>query len=571
MSKPNEIQMSFKHGTYVVDKHGGGDAIIAKVNKYHPDGRVEPCMMIHPDVERDFYIAKAGHRNYTDKLEWLEEKKLQRYPTTERNMNKRIMQALQMSPGLQMSRKMLFRNPYVFGGDIDITCILGQQYGEHWPEKAHERSTVAVIDIETDVVHGTKEIVMCTITFKNKVFCAITHDFSKGILDPEQWYRDEVYKRIGEVLDRRKVELEIMIADTPGQAAKACIDKAHAWKPDFLTLWNLDFDMPRIFKAIEDDGYDLEDVFSDPAIPKRFRRFEYSRGLTRKQKANGEYMTIAPSEQWHTVYCTASFYVIDAMPVYRILRRVDGMQPSYSLDFITKLELGEGKLKFKDPDENVEEGGLDWHRMMQRKHKGVYLAYNIIDCIRIEELDEQTTDLTSKIGILKTVSHYKDFNKNPRRICDQLHFYLKDKGFVIGTTSDSMVDELDKYVVDMGGWIITLSPVLIEEFGIRIVDDLLRDSMFYIHNADLDIVSTYPKVGIMLNISKETCVLELAKIQNVNGTERRSIGINLTGGKTNALILSKKVLKLKAPVDLLPDFDQWCEDNNITKKEVAAA
>lgn len=558
--------MCYKHGTYVIDKEGPGDAIIAKVNKYHPDGTVEPCMMIHENVQRDFYITREGHRNYTDKLEWLEEKKLQRYPTNERNMNKRIAQALNMMPGMQMTRKMLFRNPYVFGGDIDITCILGQQYAAQWPEKAHERSSVAIIDIETDVLFGTKQIIMCTVTFKDKVYSAITHDFAKTLDNPEQYFYDNVDKYIGDVIRERNIKVEIEIVDTPGLAAKRCIDHAHKWKPDFLSLWNLDFDMPIIFDALRDDGYDLEDVFSDPAIPKRYRYFRYARGLTRKQKASGEFSSIPPAEQWHTVYCPASFYIIDAMPVYRILRRVDGMQPSYSLDWITNVELGKGKLLFKDPDENVEEGGLDWHRMMQRKHKGAYLAYNIIDCIRIEQLDEKTTDLTSKIGILKTVSHYKDFNSNPRRICDQLHFYLKDRGFVIGTTSDAMSTELDKYVVDMRGWIVTLSPVLIEEFGVKLVEDLLRDSMFYIHNADLDIVSTYPKVGIMLNISKETCVLELSQIQGINGTERRSIGINLTGGKTNALILSTKVLGLKNPIDLLDDFDSWLKN-----KEVKAA
>lgn len=571
MSNETLLPMAYKHGTYVESKTGDGDAIVAKVNVYHPDGRVEPTMRIHRNVPRDFYVAKAGHRNYTDKLEWLEEKKLQRFTTTERDMNKNIMRALQMTPGFNMSRKMLFRNPYVFGGDIDITCILGQQYAQRWPDKAHERSTVAVIDIEADVLHGTKQIIMCTVTFKDRVYSAITHEFAKTLDNPEQYFYDKVDEHIGELIRKRNIKLDIEIVDTPGVAAKRCIEHAHRWKPDFLTLWNLDFDMPIIFRALEDDGYDLEDVFSDPDIPKDLRYFYYKRGLTRKQKASGEYMSIPPAEQWHTVFCPASFYIIDAMPVYRILRRVDGMQPSYSLDFITKLELGEGKLLFKDPDENVEEGGLDWHRMMQRKHKGVYLAYNIIDCIRIEELDEKTTDLCSKIGILKTVSHYKDFNSNPRRICDQLHFYLKDKGFVIGTTSDSMVGELDKYVVDMGGWIITLSPVLIEEFGIKLVDDLLRDSMFYIHNADLDIVSTYPKVGIMLNISKETCVLELAQIQGVNGTERRSIGINLTGGKTNALILATRVLKVKQPTDLLPDFDKWLEEHSISSDKAMAA
>lgn len=562
-----EDKVCFKHGTYVIDKESAGDAVVVKLVVIKPDGTRHPKMLIHPNFKRDFYITKEMHRKHRDKLEWMEINKLQKYTTIERDMDKNIMRALQMAPGQKMTRRMLFRNPNIFGADIDITSLVGQKYAEKWPDSQHIPSTVAVIDIETNVHTPEKEILMCTITFKDKVYTAVSEHWVANIEDPVKHITEVVMDKIGDVIRRRNIKLDIEILPTPGRVAKACIEKAHEWKPDFLTLWNLDYDMPRIFAAIENEGYDLEDVFSDPEIPKRYRYFRYAKGQTRKPKASGDWHSIPPSEQWHTVLCPASFYIIDAMPVFRILRRVNGMLPSYSLDYVTTHILGEGKLKFKDPTEpDVEEGGLDWHRLMQRKHKAVYVAYNIIDCIRIEELDEKETDLSTKVGILKTVSHYKDFNKNPRRIADQLHFYLLERGYVIGTTADKMETELDALVVDMRDWIITLSPVLIEEFGIKLIEDLNRDSGFYIHNADLDIVSTYPTVGIVLNISKETCVLELSRIEGINGWERRSIGINLTGGPTNSIIIAKKVFKLKSPIDLLSDFDQWV---GVNKKEAA--
>lgn len=548
--------IAFKHGTYVIDKNGPGDAVIVKEVAIYPDGRRVPGMRIIKDFKRDFYITREGARTNKDKLEWIEKSKCQKFSTTERDMNKRIRQALGIQPGMYMSRKMLMRSPYVFGCDIDITSLVGNMYKTRYPDVQYERSTVAVIDIETNVHSKEKEIIMCSITFKKNVYLAVTADWCKEHSDPVAYFTKHVNEQIGDLLKKREVNLVIEVKPTPGAVAKACIDKAHEWMPDFLTLWNLDYDMPRIFAAIQEDGHDLEDVFSHPTVPKNLRYFYYAKGQTRKQKANGDYMTIAPAEQWHTVHCPASFYIIDAMPVYRILRRVKGMLPSYALDYVTTHELGEGKLKFHDASEPyVKEGSLDWHRLMQRKHKGVYAAYNIVDCIRIEELDEKTTDLSKKVGILKGPSHYKDFNSNPRRIVDKLHFYLEDLGYSIGTTSDQMKDDLDSMVVDMRDWIVTLSSVLVEEFGVKVIKDLNRDSTFYIHNADLDIVSTYPTVGVVLNISKETCMFELSRIAGINGKERRSIGINLTGGPTNASIICEKVFKLKVHKDLLAEFD----------------
>lgn len=51
----------------------------------------------------------------------------------------------------------------------------------------------------------------------------------------------------------------------------------------------------------------------------------------------------------------------------------------------------------------------------------------------------------------------------------------------------------------------------------------------------LDVKSAYPYGEIIANISRETTILELCRIENVSEKDRRIIGLNLTGGDTNAV------------------------------------
>jgi len=109
-------------------------------------------------------------------------------------------------------------------------------------------------------------------------------------------------------------------------------------------------------------------------------------------------------------------------------------------------------------DEVSHLSGLRWHEVMQERYKIEYGVYNIFDSIALELLDEKTNDLSSKITTASQNSEYKNFNSNPKRLCDELHFWYQEREqpCVIGSSSDDPVDELDQYVIGHHDWMNSL-------------------------------------------------------------------------------------------------------------------
>lgn len=211
--------------------------------------------------------------------------------------------------------------------------------------------------------------------------------------------------------------------------------------------------------------------------------------------------------------------------------------------YSVSMKLNFGKLKFKETDHL---NGIEWHIEMQKHHKIRYGLYNIIDSMRLEQLDERINDLATSITMFSKTSDYKNFNSNPKRLCDDMHFWYLNRPdpCVIGTSSDQMVHELDQYVVGHDGWIVTLPTYMAGPNGIKCVKDLPDyKSLIWTHVADLDIVSTYPNVSQILNIARETTVMETAAVQGVSDYHKRELGVNLTGCRTNVLEIAQKVLR----------------------------
>lgn len=75
----------------------------------------------------------------------------------------------------------------------------------------------------------------------------------------------------------------------------------------------------------------------------------------------------------------------------------------------------------------------------------------------------------------------------------------------------------------------------------------------------LDVKATYPTVQITANISKETTMRELSAISGFSEKQRRIIGLNLTGGASNAQEISNMVFKT-------PTLLEW---GAIMDKEIA--
>jgi hypothetical protein len=461
-----------KHALYFTANDGSAnDLLLIKEYEYPPDGgpRIERLKQIY-NHKRPYYITKEPYRNHNDKKEWEEIGKLNRYDSTEINLAANITRMLGRIPGGRMDLRQIAQSPYVYGTDVNSCVLAKNHYLTRWPNRISD-NRVAVIDTETDMLIkdpdqlGFEEIIMASITMKEQAKLVLVRSFFDGMSDYEvekrvrqkfDYYLGDLTFPDGkkktksiDLIATRNLRLEIVFVDDAAQASVEIIKTAHAWSPDFIAFWNIDFDINKMIQALERRGYDLAEVFSDPSIPREFRFFKYKQGPAQKITSSGKSMALSPAERWHEVICPARWYALDAMCVYLKLRIAGGKEPSYSLDAILNKKLGIRKLKFKEADHL---SGPSWHKFMQMYHKIEYAIYNLFDCISVEMLDEKTTDLQSMISLMCTHSEYRRFPSQPRRTCDDLHFLALEHGLVCASTSNKMMDDNDKHIVSINDW-----------------------------------------------------------------------------------------------------------------------
>lgn len=473
-----------KHAVYTLpNDEGDDDALIVKEIIHTKDGRLIPHVRVIENYKRDFFYVREGHRKYKEKKTQEKIGNLQRYVCTQRNLLKQIARAKGVG-SLRGGLRQIARDPWLYGCDITTPTLLKREYQTKWPE-CKSVNKVAVFDIETDVVEGTEQPILMSLTCKDKVYLAATKFFVKSDVRFLEKLKLSIEKHLAEWIEKRNIEFELEIVDTPGEGIRRCFEKAHEWKPDFVAIWNIDFDIPKCVRVLEQENIDPAKVFSDPVVPDRYKFFRYKQGNATKKTASGRIDSIHPAERWHVAECPASFFLIDSMCVYKRIRMAKQNLPSYSLDNVMKEELkGLGKLKFEEADKY---SGLAWHVFMQTHHKIEYAVYNIFDCIGVELLDEKTKDLQLVISTQSRASEYTIYNSQPRRLVDDFYFFCRDRGFILGSCSNDMVHELDAFVVGMNGWIITLPSHQTVDNGVRAIKEL-PDVRTYIrrHVADLD-------------------------------------------------------------------------------------
>jgi hypothetical protein len=355
--------------------------------------------------------------------------------------------------------------------------------------------------------------------------------------------------------------------------------KLHEWQPDFLAIWNMNFDLPVILKTLQSINVDPKDILCDPKMPKEFRICRYKEGNTKKVTASGKVMPINPANQWHTLFLTASFYVIDAMCVYRFNRLSKPEEPSYKLDKILEKELGIRKLNFTEAD-----GYTDgrWHQFMQTNFKIEYIVYNIFDSLSMLELEYKTKDLSFTLPSASEFNDFSIFNSGPKRIAGAFFDAVFSSNYIVAATGN-VKDELqtEQYdengelvtdettgdsddedgedsedtenlrTLDLKGWILTLQShmqvlgqPLIEE------DPHMRTNirgMVY----DIDAVSSYPTCTAVANVSRHTTKREIISIDGVEESVFRMENINLLLGQTNSLEYAVTMFNLPKPEEAL--------------------
>lgn len=560
VANSNKIHYEAKHVVYVTSSEDpDGDACIIKEVLHHPDGTHSRNLRVIRNYQRDWYRTREGFQKHTDKKGSEKLTRLQKHTTNDRCMPKKLARILRKNPN-NLNMRRLSRDKYLYGSDIKSPALLKQKYQEHFPsELTASPSTVAVFDIETDVrsapLPENQEIIYIGLTMKNKAFLCYTDTYLKKYPNADVLLQEAFDKYLGDVKKDRGITLETLRVADPGEAVYESIKRAHEWMPDFLAAFNIDFDISVMIKMAEKYGYDISTIFTDPSIPHDLRSVEYVRGPAKRITSSGKTMSFNPWERWHTLYAAASFYPICAMSTYAFIRKAAGNELSYKLDDILNKVLGKRKLKFPFADHISDVG--EWHFFMQKHYPIEYGIYCLFDCIGVEELDEETSDLNTTLPELTGFSAFSDFNSTPKQLADDMHFFHLSRGAVIGSTSDQMETELDKYVVSREGWIITLPTQLVADNGLRVVKGMVEQPTLYrAHVSDLDIRSAYPWGEICGNVSVETTVFELARIEGVTVEEQKIIGLNLSGGKTNAVEFCTTVYNLPTFEQIIIEYDK---------------
>lgn len=555
--KPEDIVgREVRHVSYTQEVNGQSDLLVAKEYIHLKDGTRVPNLNLVKDFQRKFWVSRPGRRNeHKDKLQWDATHNLIEYTTTQNEMSGKIHRAL---GGYGRDGGMFnhLKSPYLYGAGIKPQCLLKDEYMTKYEKFMTPRSSMAVLDIETDVVYGTKEPILISLTMKSKVFTGISRKFLNSVADNDEVNHMLIMKRLNSLLEKqvkeRGIEFELFFGDTAAEICEEAIKRSHEWQPDYVAIWNLDFDVPKIVETLKRAGCNLPDIFSDPRVPYQYRSFNYNPGPTVKTTHTGRTTPVPIEKRWPVVDTPCSYYWIDAMCLYARLRIASGKEESYALDYVMNKHINMGKLKFTATDHLSK---LDWHIEMQKHHKFEYIAYNIFDCIGMELLDEKTGDIGYAFTALCDRSDFADFKSDPTQISDAMHFHCLNHGHVFGTSGGDIRDENDSYVVKPKGWIITLDAFLAQHIGLELIEGLdNHQTQLSIHCADLDIEGTYPSEQEATNACKETTIREIVRIEGLTEIEMREIGVNLSAGETNACGIANTVYSVPNKLELLDLF-----------------
>lgn len=539
------------------------------------------CGIVHPKTKlvlnwkRPIWVTKEAFRNHKDKKEFEYKDRLLQQYTTQSDINITIANLLG-KPYLANNRDDIKNSPYVYGYDITSTSLI-KYTSLKKNDFIQSPYSVASFDIETNP--ETNEILLITIAMKNKSHTSILSKFVKNVSN----LKNRVEKAIEYYLPQYKeLETEIKVFDSEVDVIADAFTVANKWAPDFLAIWNINFDIPLILNRLKLYNVNPVDVICDKSIPRPYRVCKYKQGISKKVTASGKVKPINPSLQWHTLVATTKFYAIDAMCVYRQLRIAKQEEPSYTLDSILKKEGIGGKLKFKEADKY---SGVKWHLFLQANYPVEYIVYNIYDCLSMIELDEKIRDLSSSLPSFAGITDFEKFNSNPRKIVDALFLFALDRNRVIGTVpkinksneelisydlegiddSDDEDDEDDEYdpkkykTLDLKGWIQLLPQNLLIHDGLKCLEEY-PNVVTNVRGVvcDQDASSAYPSSTLVANVSKETCVNELINIEGVREEVFREQNLGVCLGNANVLEYFSTMFGLPSILEV----DRYLDNNN---------
>ena len=530
------------------------DQVLIKERLLYEDGTEKSRLVKRNNYTRPYWITKEWYQEtHEQKKEYEKLDNLNPYFSTQAKLARSVSGKLRSFDDYPTMRN-LSASPYLYGTDISSVSYLKHEYKMQYP-KYTPTASVAMLDLETNVFTEAGEIISGAITYKDKVLIVVDKKFIEGIDNFQDKIHDMFNKHLGKYVVERNLRLIVHVADDELGIVKRLFQMLHKLKPDFVGIWNMSFDLGKILACLERFNVDPANIFSDPSVEPRFRNFRYREDQARKVTSNGKATAKHFADLWHYIDAPSSFYIVDAMCLFKRIRAAAAARHSYGLDAILKEEVDIEKLKF---DEAKGYKGIELHKFMQTNYKLEYLVYNAFDCMSMEILDEKVKDISTTMLGVTGVTELKDMSSGPKNLINALHFFMLEHGLVIGSTSEDMREPDDDLLLDLTGWITTAPCGLIDHNSKDVVEDVYElYSRIYRHCMDVDVASGYPTGEIIMNASKATTYAEIYGIRGLSEHEQREAGINMTAIRTNALTLGTTLYGLPQLDELLETFNSY--------------
>lgn len=524
----------FVHSAYTKSRYGD-DAVIIKERILKDDGTSEPHLRILKNPKRKFWVTKPTRRNHEFKKEYEDKSNLDEYICENREMERVIDKALQGWSGNYVPPlKKLCDSPFVYGANIPIEVLVKLKYMQlcDQAKQEHIPFTQGFLDIETSVLSGNNGMInLITVTHENKIYTAILDSFlyktiktkEHGVIKQKATMEDveqTVHTALAKYTKEYGFEYNFFIGKTEEELIRWIFEKIHENKTDFVGIWNLDFDIPKIIEALRNRNIPLEDVLCSPEVPKEFRKVYYKQD-TRSMDKLAHF-----TEKWHWLTATAHTQFIDNMNLYSRLRKVKGYEPSYTLQAILEKELKLGKLPLGD------EGS---HYVMQTERFLDYIAYNIFDAIALELLRRKNDDITT-MSILAGHSLFSQFAYQTVMVTNDLYEYCERYDKVPAATGFKMRTRFTDEFGKKGGTV--LPPERNTQIGVHALADRPDfETQLSAFVFDVDFSAYYPRTQMGCNISTETKLSSALQIQGHNGEAVHDYFSNIIAPRENAVYL----------------------------------
>lgn len=529
----------------------GNDLLTAKITDIFASGkRVDRLVQIE-NYKRDFYIVKKKYQGFKDKRDYIEANKCDKHSTNESRLAEQISKCLYGRPDRKANLGEVKNSPYVFGCQESVPVIYKQRYYERFPDhQPAEVFKVAAYDVETYITKdgGVGPINMASTTMKELAYWSGLRTYF-----PEEDRKSDatiIAKlnacaaiHLKDYMEKHGVEkIDWELADTSGQVVYNNVQAWHRMSMDFVVSWNANFDMEQNEKALDNEGYNLAEVYSDPSIPKAYQDYYYFKGREFKRKVDGSQSPLEPQERFPVVQAPAKWQWFDGMSFYAIKRAPMGKKESYSLQNTAKAEGVEGKLYIPEAD-HLQPGSVEWHKFMVANYPYEYVMYNIRDNWVIEDLNRKTNDYSISLPSLVTSSELKSYQSQPSMISDKLSFIALKEGYVWGTVGRKKEDLWKEIKPDLRDWIALLHAELNEDKGKAIYAGLPSwKSRGRGDTDDIDVTGAYPHITVSLNVSNKTTKMEVCEIEGLDRFEFRRVGVNYASSPiANAVTLCNTI------------------------------